>query len=153
MQFTPFRLNLYLLKTIPIAWLAGIRVREISSRQTVLTVRHRWINQNPFRSVYFGVLVMAGELATGIPLFREVLRSGESISMLVIEHRSLFFKKATGRIRFEFRDYDKIRQAIVHAVDTGNAVQLPLTVQGINEQGEIIGEFLYRWSIKKRRSG
>jgi len=151
MQFTPFRLNLFLLKTIPVAWLAGIRVREISDARTIVSVRHRWINQNPFHSIYFGVLVMAGELSTGIPLFREIIRSRQNISMLVVEHRSVFFKKAVGRIRFEFHNYEAVRQAVVLAAETGEAVSLPLTVKGIDDKGQVTGEFLYRWSLKKRR--
>jgi len=151
MQFTPFRLNLYLLKTIPIAWISGIRVKEISSSRTVLAVTHRWINQNPFRSIYFGVLVMAGELATGIPLYQLIAESRQNISMLVIEHRSWFYKKATGTIHFEFADYEIIREAIMRAVETGEAVTLPLRVKSLNQQGETTGEFLYIWSLKTRR--
>ena len=29
------------------------------------TVKHRWINQNPFNSMYFAVQAMAAELSTG----------------------------------------------------------------------------------------
>jgi hypothetical protein len=32
----------------------------------VATVKHRWINQNPFNSMYFAVQAMAAELSTGL---------------------------------------------------------------------------------------
>jgi len=31
----------------------------------VATVKHRWLNQNPFNSMYFAVQAMAAELTTG----------------------------------------------------------------------------------------
>jgi len=152
MQFTPFRLNLYLLKTIPIAWIAGIRVKEISSTHVMLKVRHRWLNQNPFRSIYFGVMVMAGELATGIPLFQILRQQKQNISMLVVEHQSFFYKKATGTLTFRFDDFDTVRQAVAEAARTGQPVRFRLRVTAVNNSGDITGEFYYTWSLKKRSS-
>jgi hypothetical protein len=34
-------------------------------KNNVVSVKHRWINQNPFNSMYFAVQAMAAELATG----------------------------------------------------------------------------------------
>ena len=148
MRFDPRALNRFLLLKIPIAWLAGIRVREVSDHRTVLSLRHGWINQNPFGSVYFGVLVMGGELATGIPLYRAVSRSGRRVSMLVKEQQAAFHKKATGRIRFVFEDDGSVARHLDAAVQTGRKQVFDLRSEAYNEAGEKVATFVFRWSIK-----
>jgi hypothetical protein len=41
-----------------------VRVATIDENN-VWYLKHRWINQNPFNSMYFAVQAMAAELATG----------------------------------------------------------------------------------------
>jgi hypothetical protein len=151
MPFTPFKLNLFLLKKIPIAWLAGIRVKKISDDETVISLKYHWLNQNPFRSVYFGVLIMAGELSTGIPLFTYLKRKNLNMSMLVVAHHSIFHKKATGRITYTFSDYETVKINIDKAVATGESVKFDLKVSAINENGEKVADFSYTWSVKQRK--
>ncbi|NPA42444.1 MAG: DUF4442 domain-containing protein [Chlorobi bacterium] len=150
MQFTPFRLNLYLLRAVPLAWLAGIRVRETGPPRTLLSVRHRWINQNPFRSIYFGVLVMGGELATGIPLFREIYERNPDISMLVIAQEARFLKKARGIVVFEFTAYDRVKAAVDRARHSSEPVEVWLGSEARNREGEKVAEFRFLWSLKRR---
>ncbi len=150
MKFTPKYLNRFLLFKIPVAWLAGIRVKETNEQQTVLQVRHGRINQNPFGSVYFAVLVMGGELATGIPLFKAIAQRNENISMLVVRHQSDFFKKATGKIRFVFNQNEEIRQALKQLKQAGDHTRFVLTSKAVNEQGETVAGFSFEWSLKKR---
>ncbi len=150
MKFTPASINRFILFKIPIAWLAGIRVREITDKRCIITLKHKWLNQNPFHSVYFGVLVMAGELSTGIPLFREVQKSGRPVSMLVVRHESFFYKKATGRIRFEFTGMDLIKEKLHEALRTGQPVSFELTSLAYNADNIQIGKFIYQWSVKSK---
>ncbi len=150
MEFTPFKLNLFLFRHIPIAWIAGIRVKEIDDSHVLISLKHSWLNQNPFRSVYFGVLLMAGELSTGIPLFRFIRKNKLNMSMLVIKNQAFFYRKATGKILFEFNNFDMIENKISEAEKTGQPVEFTLSVQAKNEQREVIGKFDYTWSIKMR---
>jgi hypothetical protein len=61
MQFTPSKLNAFLMFKLPAAYICGVRVKEISAGTSIVTVRHKWINQNPFKSMYFAVQAMAAE--------------------------------------------------------------------------------------------
>jgi len=149
MKFDVRSINHFILWKIPIARIAGIRLRRTDEEQTVLELRHRWINQNPFGSVYFGVLVMGGELATGIPLFKAVSESGHRISMLVVHHQSTFTKKATGRIRFIFKDMAAIRRHLEAAIRSGEKEVFDLEAHAINENGDTVATLLYRWSVKR----
>jgi hypothetical protein len=144
-------LNFFLLRKIPVARFAGIRIHKISNDSIEIYVRQSRLNQNPFHSIYFGVLVMAGELATGVPLFVEIKRKKLNMSMLVIKNQSEFYKKATGKIRFCFRSVEKIREHLTKAVQTGEAVIFDLETEGTDEKGNVVGKFVYTWSVKLRR--
>jgi hypothetical protein len=48
-----FKLNFYFFK-LPAAFICGVRVKKLDEKECVATVKHRWINQNPFNSMYFG---------------------------------------------------------------------------------------------------
>ena len=66
MKFTPNKINTFLLFKLPAAYFTGVRVTSISSKQSEVRVRYRWINQNPFKSMFWAVQGMASELTTGI---------------------------------------------------------------------------------------
>jgi hypothetical protein len=53
MEFTPLKLNIFLFFKLPSAFWSGVRVKSISKEQCIVTVKHRWFNQNPFKSMYF----------------------------------------------------------------------------------------------------
>ena len=43
----------------------GVRTKYIDNSKCIVVVKHRWINQNPFDSMFWAVQGMAAELATG----------------------------------------------------------------------------------------
>ena len=59
MAFTPSKLNSFLFLKLPSAFICGVRVKKISADKCIVTVKHKWINQNPFKSMYFAVQAMA----------------------------------------------------------------------------------------------
>ena len=65
MEYSPSKLNTFLFLKLPSAFWSGVRVKSISIEKCVVTVKHRWFNQNPFNSMYFAVQAMAAELTTG----------------------------------------------------------------------------------------
>ncbi|MFY7730726.1 MAG: DUF4442 domain-containing protein, partial [Flavobacterium sp.] len=87
MEFTPGKLNTFLLFKLPSAFISGVRVKQITTDQCVVSVKHRWINQNPFNSMYFAVQAMAAELSTGALVMYHIKQSGKKISMLVANNK------------------------------------------------------------------
>ncbi|GAQ49387.1 hypothetical protein FPK15_contig00037-0011 [Flavobacterium psychrophilum] len=65
MEFSASNLNKFLFFKLPAAFWSGVRAKSITQTQCVVTVKHRWANQNPFKSMYFAVQAMAAELTTG----------------------------------------------------------------------------------------
>ena len=133
---------------LPSAYLSGIRVTSISNERATARVTHKWINQNPFKSLYWAVQGMASELVTGILVMKRIAESGKKISMLVTNQNGTFTKKATGRINFICNDGDKIKQAIDKTIATGEGQNLIMTAEGFNDDNESVSKFEYEWSIK-----
>lgn len=75
------------------AFLAGLKVIEIDSSKATVTVPYKCLNKNPFRSIYFAVLSMAAELATGILAMAAIKDYSVPVSMLVLEMKAGFQKK------------------------------------------------------------
>ena len=89
----PAKLRLFLMKQLPMAWLAGLRLTQLTTTQAAITVRFKFLTQNPFRSIYFACLAMAAELASGIQAMMHV-QAGTPVSMLVTGLQGDFTKKA-----------------------------------------------------------
>ncbi len=148
MEFIPSKINRFLLFKLPSAWIAGIRVKEITDNKAVVTATHKWINQNPFRSMYFAVLAMGAELSTGILVMKKIQDTGKNISMLVTHMEADFTKKARGKIRFICEDGELIDEKIRLAIETGEAYTFDLHSRGYDEQDDEVCHFTFQWSIK-----
>lgn len=145
---SPSRLNSFLFLKLPSAYLCGVRVKAISDEKCVVSVKHRWINQNPFNSMYFAVQAMAAELSTGALVIQAIKKSNRKISMLVANNRSRFTKKATGRITFTCEDGHLITNAIEQTIETGEGQTFWMKSIGKNEKGEQVSEMDFEWSVR-----
>lgn len=152
MKFSVSNLNKFLFFKLPSAYFCGVRVKQIENNSCVVTVKHRWINQNPFRSMYFAVQAMAAELSTGALVMSQVQNSRKNISMLVANSKSNFSKKATGKITFRCTDGHLAEQNIQEAIATGEGKTFWMKSIGTNEKGEQVSEMDFEWSVKVKDS-
>lgn len=148
MEVSSQKLNSFLIFKLPSAWLCGVRVKEIDESHCVTAVKHRWINQNPFNSLYFAVQAMAAELSTGALVMTAIRASKRPISMLVAQNKSRFTKKATGKISFICNDANLVSTAIEEAVKTGEGQTFWMRSRGLNEEGQEVSVFEFEWTIK-----
>lgn len=148
MKFTAGTLNKFLLFKLPSAFISGVRAKEINANKCIVTVKHRWINQNPFKSMYFAVQAMAAELTTGALVMYHITESGKKISMLVANNKGNFTKKATGRITFTCNDGHLIHDAIQKTIETGEGQTFWMKSIGVNEKGEQVSEMDFEWSVR-----
>nr|WP_322624585.1 DUF4442 domain-containing protein [uncultured Flavobacterium sp.] len=148
MEFSPSKLNTFLLFKLPSAYISGVRVKQINKEQCVVTVKHRWINQNPFNSMYFAVQAMAAELTTGALVMYHIQESGRKISMLVANNKGTFTKKAKGRITFTCTDGHLIKDGIEQAIVTAEGQTFWMKSIGVDEAGDVVSQMEFEWSIK-----
>ena len=148
MNISPVKLNTFLFFKLPSAFWCGVRLKSISKEICVVTVKHRWFNQNPFKSMYFAVQAMAAELSTGALVMMKIRESNQNISMLVANNKGNFTKKATGRITFTCKDGHRIEEAIQKTIATGEGQTIWMKSIGMNQKGEQVSEMDFEWSVK-----
>ncbi len=148
MKITEKKLNRYMMFKLPSAYICGVRLKSLSKNNALVTVRHRWINQNPFNSLYFAVQSMAAEFSTGVLVINKIGQSGHNISMLITNHSGEFTKKATGIISFVCNDGKLIDEAIEQTIKTGEGQKFVLNSVGKDETGDIVSAYKFEWSIK-----
>ncbi|MFV9484858.1 DUF4442 domain-containing protein [Christiangramia sp. ASW11-125] len=151
MKLNPSKLNSFLMLKLPSAWLCGVRVKHIDETECAVGVTHRWINQNPFNSMYFAVQAMAAELSTGALVIGKIQESGKKISMLVAQNKSVFSKKATGKISFTCHDGQKVKEAIDRTIATGEGQTMWMKAIGLNEEGVEVSVFEFEWTVKLKQ--
>ena len=149
---SPIQYNIYNFFKLPSVWWCGIRVKSVNEESCLVSVKHRWINQNPFKSMFWAVQGMAAELSTGILLMNEISRSKKSFSMLVLNNKANFSKKAIGRISFGCDQGHQIRNSINLAISSKKPQTIWLNSSGIDSQGDIVSAFSFEWTLKLRKS-
>ncbi len=137
---------------LPSAWLCGVRVKYIDQTECEVGVKHRWINQNPFNSMYFAVQAMAAELSTGALVMNKIQQSDKKISMLVAQNKSVFTKKATGKIKFTCYDGNKVNEALDRTLKTGEGQTFWMKSVGLNNDGDEVSVFEFEWTVKAKSS-
>lgn len=150
-MLTARKLNTFTFFKLPSAYFTGVRVIEINSHQCKVGVRHRWINQNPFGSLYFAVQAMAAELSTGALVISHIQDSGKNVSMLVARNESTFTKKAKGKIVFTCLDGDLAKQSIDEAIKTGEGKAFWMESVGRDQAGDVVANFRFEWTVKTKK--
>lgn len=145
-----FLFRLYLLKNLPLAYIAGVRAKTLDNEKAVITVKFKWITQNPFRSMYFAAMAMAAEMSTGLLIMNEIFESKPRVSMLIVSNQASYHKKAVGNIKFTCSDGNHISQIIQKAKQSGEAYVVELKSTGIDESGDKVAEFTFTWSVKAK---
>jgi len=148
MKLTPKKINLFLLAKLPSAYFCGVRLKNISETKSTTSVKLKWINQNPFGSMFWAVQGMAAELATGALVMQKIQASGKNISMLVASNNATFTKKAKGRITFVCADGNLIDVAIQKTIKTGEGQVVLMMAIGTNEEGIEVSTFNFEWTLK-----
>ena len=147
---SPTKLRLFMLQKLPMAWLAGLRLTQLTPEEATVTVRFKYLTKNPFRSIYFACLAMAAELTSGIQAMMHV-QAGNAVSMLVTKMEADFTKKAVGTIAFTSPDGPGIAQAIAESRATGEGRTLVCTSTGVDEAGDVVAVFRITWSFRAKK--
>ena len=147
-MLTPSKINTFNLFKIPANYFLGVRVKKLNNNECIVTVKHRWINQNPFKSMFWAVQGMAAELSTGALMMAKIQESGKNISMLVANNNATFTKKATGKITFVCNQGELVNDALQNAINTGEGQTIWMQSVGKNKEGIEVSTFNFEWSVK-----
>ena len=102
----------FLFFNLPMAWIAGLRLRELSAERCVTSVPFKRLNKNPFRSIYFAVQSMAAEFSTAAYCRLAIEGHKPSVAFIIVDLKACFGKKATDRVYFTCEDGDRAFEAV-----------------------------------------
>ena len=146
------KINRWMLLKLPAAWLSGVRLSLINDSRCEVKVKFKWINQNPYRSMFWAVQGMAAELSTGMLLTNSIQNSNANISMLLVSNKSSFHKKAVGKITFTCEEGENAKKLINSTIQNITSKDW-FKAKGYDEKGDLVSEFDFEWSCKKRNNG
>ena len=147
---SPFKFGLFKITKLPLTFLSGIKATSLSPTSATTSVKCGYLNTNPYKSIYYGVLAMTAELSTGILAIFSIGKYEESISLLVIESNGKFHKKATGKIKFTCNEGVLFQEALEKCIQENIPVTVSASTKGYNEQNELVCEYTFTWSFKLR---
>ena len=130
------------------AFLAGIRLKELTNEYSLVQMRYKYLNKNPFGSIYFACLSMAGELASGMLAASMTYSIEPKISMLVVDMKVKFSKKAVGVITFKCNQGKEIKDTIERSIETGEGQTIKVLTIATDENRDKVAEFTINWSFK-----
>lgn len=146
----PWLMRGFMLAKLPLALIAGLKVRELDRERCVVTVPYGWRTTNPFRSTYFAALSMAAEMSTGGLSMVAVETAAAPVAMLIVHLEASFDKKATALTTFTCEDGAKAVAAVEETIRTGEPAKARMESVGRLPDGTEVARFAFTWSFKKR---
>jgi hypothetical protein len=147
----PWLFRAYLVRRIPLAAFAGLRVRRLDETGCDVWLPGGWRTRNPFASTYFAAQAMAAEMSTGAPAAILVASAPASVAFILRGIKAVFTRKIVGGSIFTFEDVTGLRAAVDRAAAAPEEQGYTGRSTGRNAEGEVAGEFEVTWSFKRRR--
>ena len=140
----------FLFFQLPSAFFCGVRLKYLDSLKSIVSINHSWFNKNPFKSIFWAAQGMAAELTTGSLIKNAIKESGVNVSYLVVENKSSFYKKATGKIIFECNQGKELQDLFNSFDKDNNKAIIELKSIGTDSNNIKVSEFSFTWSLKVR---
>jgi Domain of unknown function (DUF4442) len=147
---SPWLLRAYLLRRIPLAAFAGLRVRRLDEAACEVWLPGGWRTRNPFASTYFAAQAMAAELSVGAPAAVLVASAPASVAFILRGIKAVFTKKIVGGSLFTFEDLAGLKAAVDRAAAAPEEQAYTGRSTGRTAEGEAAAEFEVTWSFKRR---
>lgn len=136
---------------IPLIFFVKPRVIQLDESQCVIKIPLHRRTRNHLKSMYFGVLAVGADLASGLLAMQLLDRSDHKISLIFKDMQANFLKRVDGDAIFTCTDGQKIRTLVEKVIDTGERHHEPLNIQvtAPDKYGdEILATFTLTLSLK-----
>tara|TARA_B100000768_G_scaffold144529_1_gene137103 strand:- start:353 stop:658 length:306 start_codon:yes stop_codon:yes gene_type:complete len=101
--------------------------------------------------MFWAVQGMAAEFTTGTLIMNAIRDSNRKVSMLVLNNKANFSKKATGRITFSCSQGIEVTNLINELIQTGTPKTLWMESEGIDEAGDVVSRFNFEWTLNIKK--
>jgi len=139
---------LAMLFKLPSAVFWRLKIKSLNLEKCEVTIPYFWRSQNPFNSIYFAALAGAAELSTGA-LCQLAMAGKGKFSMLVVDFRAEYHKKANQRITFTCDQGNELN-TLIDALKPEETGKLTMVSTGSNPEGDVVARFFVTWSFKRK---
>ncbi|MGY6744860.1 MAG: DUF4442 domain-containing protein [Cecembia sp.] len=139
---------LAMLFKLPSAVFWRLKIKSLNLEKCEVTIPYFWRSQNPFNSIYFAALAGAAELSTGA-LCQLAMAGKGKFSMLVVDFRAEYHKKANQRITFTCDQGNELN-TLIEALKPEETGKLTMVSTGTNPEGDVVARFFVTWSFKRK---
>ncbi|MDA0196702.1 MAG: thioesterase [Bacteroidetes bacterium] len=145
-----FLFRLHALSNVPAGFVAGMKLISLDTNKAVSTIPYKYLNKNPFRSMYFAVQSMAAELSTASLALLAIEGIVPSVALIVVDLSAEFHKKATGKVTFTCTDGALIFDAVERCISSSEPTTVKAKTTGTMADGTLVSTFYFTWSFKQR---
>ncbi|MDI9357221.1 MAG: DUF4442 domain-containing protein [Chitinophagaceae bacterium] len=147
----PFYFWIFLLFNVPAGFIAGMRLKELSSSKAATTIPFKFLNKNPFQSIYFAVQSMAAELSTASLALLATKGNNSQVLTIIVGMKAEFLKKAIGKVTFLCEEGEKAFEAVEACMKTKTQITTTLKTTGYMKDGTIVSIFYFTWAFKEKK--
>ena len=144
----PIFFKLMLWFKLPLAAFTGVKLIKMNHEVCEVMVKYKWLNKNPFNTMYWAVMGMAAELCSGLLVMMYAYNIKPGISMFVVGCKGRFVKTGLGKITFTCNNGNLIEQTVKECMANKTSKIIDCETKAFNEKGELVSEFVFSWSIK-----
>ncbi|MBB6461166.1 thioesterase [Flammeovirga kamogawensis] len=149
-MLNPFKFRLFTLTQVPLGFIAGMKLESLNGVTCSTSLPFKFLNKNPFKSIYFAAQSMAAELSTASLGMLHLNEHMKSIAFIIVDMDAKFSKKAISKVTFVCEDGHLVKEAIDRAYETGEAEEIKMLTIGKMADGTEVSRFHFTWSFKKR---
>jgi acyl-coenzyme A thioesterase PaaI-like protein len=113
-----------------------------------------WRTRNHYKSMYFGVLAVGADCASGLLAQHLAAESGKNVQLLFKDFHADFHRRATGDVVFTCPDGAKVSKLVARAAAAPERVNEKVTVIATvpSQSDEVVAEFTLTLSLKQAKS-
>src|SRR5262245_2171775 len=111
-----WKLRLWTLIRVPMAFFLGPSVVELTARRSVIRIPLTWRSKNHLGSMYFGALCVGADLAGGLLALQRIEDSRRKVSLIFKDIQGSFLKRAEDDALFTCGDGEVISELVHRAI-------------------------------------
>jgi len=138
---------------VPLIYYCHPSVVELSTQKSVIKIPFLRRNKNHLKSMYFGVLAVGADMASGLLAMDLIRKSGHNISLVFKDFKAEFLKRPEGDTHFTCNDGIAIQNLINETIKTGERVNMPIKITATVPSlfgDEPVAEFVLTLSLKDK---
>ena len=146
-------LRKFALSKVPLLLACSPNVVELGAEACAVEIPLSWRTKNHYRSMYFGALACGADISVGLLADHLIQLTGGKISLLFKDFRADFLRRAEADVLFTCREGPAIAQAVKHARETGERVNLNVAASASvpKKDNEQVATFALTLSLKATR--